>query len=96
MTGKNIQNELRPVQHPARQRGIEVAQLGRRQVVVEQHHVCLGGSGHARDLFDFAGSDQRCRIGSRPMLNQLGNHLPTGACHQLTKLGQGFIRVQSR
>ncbi len=48
MARKNVQDQLRPVQHPARQRRLKIAQLGGRQVVVEEHQVGLGGSGDAR------------------------------------------------
>ena len=60
---KNVQDQLCPVKHPAGQRRIQVAQLGRRQIVIEAHHVRLGGCDNARDLLNLAGPDQRRRIG---------------------------------
>ena len=47
VAGKDVQNQLRPVQHAAGQRSLQVAQLRRRKVVVEEHQVGLGGGGDA-------------------------------------------------
>ncbi len=77
-------------------RGFKVAQLGGREVVVEEHQVGLRGSGDAGDLLHFAGADQRGRIGPRAALHQLGSHLAAGARYQLAKLGQRLFGIQAR
>ncbi len=79
VAGKDVQNQLRAVQHPAGQRGLKVAQLGGRQVVVEEHQVGLGGGGDSGDLLHLAGADQRGRIGPGAALHQLGGHHAAGA-----------------
>ncbi len=96
MARKDIQNQLRPVQHAARQCGLEIAQLCGREIVVEEHQIGLGGSGHPGNLLHLAGADQSGRIRTRPTLQQLGSHLAAGARHQLAKFRQRFLSVQAR
>ena len=95
VAGKDVEDELRAVEDAAGQRGLKVAQLRGRQVVVEEHQVGLRGSGDAGDLLHFAGADQRGRIGTRTALHQLGRHLAAGARHQLAKLGKRLFGVSS-
>jgi hypothetical protein len=63
VAGKNIQDQLRAVQHAAGQRRLKIAQLRGRKVVVEEHQIGFGGSGYAGNLLHLAGADQRSRIG---------------------------------
>ena len=96
VAGKNVQNQLRPVQHAAGQRRFQVAQLRRRKVVVKEHQIGLGRSGDAGNLLHFAGANQRRRIRPPAPLHHLGRHYAAGARHQLAKLGQGLFGVQLR
>ena len=96
VAGKDVQNELRPVENPAGKLGLEVAQLGRRQVVVEEHQVGLGRGDDPGNLLDFARADQRGRIGMGTALQDLGNDYRAGARDQFAKLGQRFVSVQLR
>ena len=55
--GEDVQDELRAVQHFAREGFVEVAELGRRQVAVEQNRVGLEGLGLLGQFADFARAD---------------------------------------
>ena len=75
VAGKDVENQLRAVEHAAGQGGLKVAQLGGREIVVEEDQIGLGGGGDAGDLLHFAGADERGRIGPGAALHQLGGHL---------------------
>ncbi len=72
--GKDVENELGPVEHAAGKRGFQVAQLRRRKVVVEEDQVGLNGRCDARDLFDFSLANERGWIEPRTALHQFGRH----------------------
>ena len=74
----------------------EIAQLRRRQIVVEQHQVGAGRGDHALNLFQLAAANQRRRIGPWPPLDQRRGDLGAGAARQLFKLRQRGIEVQIR
>ena len=78
MTGKNIQDQLRAIHHPAGQRVFQVAQLGRGQVVIEENYISVGGSGNACQLLHLAAANQRRRIGLRSALDNLRRNLGPG------------------
>jgi hypothetical protein len=94
MARKNIQNQLRAVEHPARQRGFKVAQLRGRQVAVEKHQVGCGRSSHCRDLFHLSLANEGRRIGARTPLHQLRSHSAAGARNQLAELGDGLFDIE--
>ena len=54
VAGKNVEDELGAVEHAARQRGLEVAKLCGRKVVIEEDQVGLGGGGYAGNLLNLA------------------------------------------
>ncbi len=68
--GKNIQNQLGPVDHPQVQLALEVAQLGGREVVVDDDQIGGGGVGGAPYLVQFASPQQGRRVGLRRPLEQ--------------------------
>ena len=91
---KNVQDQLRPVQHTAGKRRFKIAQLRRRKIVVEEHQVGLDRSRNPRNLLHLARADQRGRVQLRPPLHYLRGHHSARARHQLTKLGQRLVRIQ--
>jgi hypothetical protein len=54
VAGKNVQNQLRAVQHAAGKRRLKIAQLRRRQVVVEEHQIGLHRGRDAGNLLHLA------------------------------------------
>ena len=81
VAGEDVEDQLRPVEHAARQRSLEVAQLRGRQVVIEKDQVRVGGRGDSGDLLHLAGADERCGVGARAPLQELCRHFAAGA-HQ--------------
>ena len=67
--GENIQDQLRPVQNLAIERAFQIAKLGGRKFSVEQHHVGFMEIHQAAQFIQFAGADQRGRIGRLAGLN---------------------------
>jgi hypothetical protein len=94
VAGEDIEDELGAVEHPAGERGFEVAQLGGAQVVVEEDEIGPHRGGDAGNLFYLAGADQRGRIGTGTTLQQLGGHTATGAGHELTELGERLFGIE--
>src|SRR6202789_531440 len=78
MAGKDVENKLRAVQNAARKRGVEVAKLCRRQIVIEEHQIRLCGRCDTGNLFDFTGTDQRGGVRFGTALYQLRYDLTTG------------------
>ena len=95
VAGKDVEDQLRSVEHAAGKRRLKVAQLRGRQIVVEEHQVGFGGGCYAGNLFHLAGADQRGRIGPGAALHQLGGNFAAGARHQFAKLRQRFFRIES-
>ena len=79
VASKDVEDELRAVEHAARQRGLEVAQLRGREIVIEKNEIGLRGSDDAGDLLYFAGTNERGRIGLGAALHKLGGDLAAGA-----------------
>ncbi len=96
MARKNVEDQLRAVQHAAWQSGLKVAQLRRREVVIEQHQVRFGRSGDSGNLFHFPGSDKRRRIGPWTPLEQFSRDFGACAGDKLAKLRQRFLDTESR
>ncbi len=95
VAGKDVEDELGAVEHAAGQGGLEVAQLGGREVVVEEHQVGLGGGGDPGDLFDLAGADERGGIGTGAALHDLRGDFGAGARNQLAKLGERLLGIEA-
>ena len=95
VAGKDVEDQLRPVEHAARQRGLKVAQLRGCKVVVEENQVGVGGCGDAGNLLHLAGTDERCGIGARAALQHLGGNLPARAQQQFAKFGERFLGIET-
>ena len=94
MTGKDIEDELGAVEDAAGESGLEVAELGGREVVIEENEIGFGGSRDAGDLLNLAGANERGRIGLWPALHNLGGDLAASAQEQLAKFGERLIGVE--
>jgi hypothetical protein len=92
---KDIKDQLGAIEHTALKRTFKVAQLGRAQIVIEEHEVGASRTNDAGDFLHFARANQGCRIGPGAALHDLRGNLSAGASHQLTKLRKRFVRVQS-
>ena len=66
---EDVENQLRAIDHFAIEAFLDVPELGRRQLVVEDDDI--GGKPRAfgRELVELAAADERRRIGRRPLLN---------------------------
>ena len=95
VAGKDVEDQLGAVEHAAGKRGLKIAQLRGRKVVVEEDQVGLDGGGDAGDLFHFAGADQSGRIGPGAALQELGGHLAAGARDKLAKFGERLLGVEA-
>jgi len=79
VAGEDVEDQLGSVEDAAGKRGLEIAQLGGREVVVEENQIGLDGRGQGSDLLDLAGTDESGRIGTGTALEQLGGDLGSGA-----------------
>ncbi len=95
VAGKDVEDQLRAIEHAARQSGLKVAQLRGREVVIEENQVGLRGSGDAGDLLDLAGADERGGIGPRAALQDFGGHVAACAQEQFAKLGERFFGIET-
>jgi hypothetical protein len=68
--GENIENDLGAVEHLDAERFFQVADLRRREIVVEDHHVGVGRVDEQLDLFDLAVPDVGGRIGRLSLLGE--------------------------
>jgi hypothetical protein len=94
VSSEDVEDQLRAIKNAAGQSGLEVPELGRRQVVIEENQIGFGGRSDACDFFDFAGADQSGRIRLRPTLQQFCDDLAAGAQDQFTKFGERFLRSE--
>ncbi len=94
MTGKDVQDELRPVDDPARQLRLKVPQLRWCQIVIEEYEIGVGRRDDAFNLLQLALPYEGSGIGTRAPLNQGRSHLGTGAAGELLKLLERGLEVQ--
>jgi hypothetical protein len=60
---KDVEDQLRAIDHFAVEALFELTELSRAQFVVENHHVDIRFVARGRERTHLAGSDERCRIG---------------------------------
>ncbi len=72
---------------------LEVARLGRPQVIVEDHDVCLVGVDQQLELVHLSGADVRRDVNLMPLLQHLGDHIELGRLGQAAQL---FERIVGR
>ena len=96
MPRKNIEDELRAVDHPPLNNLFNVALLRRTEIVIEEKNVGIHRSRRARDFLELAGANQGRRIGPIAPLQNLAHHLRPGTLGQRAQFGQRFVRVEFR
>ena len=71
---KNVENQLRAVDHPPVNYFFNIALLRSAEIVIEKKKVGIHGRGRARNFFELAGADQRGRIGTVAPLQNLADN----------------------
>jgi hypothetical protein len=95
VAGKNVQDQLRTIDHTDGQRAFKIPQLGRGEVMIEEDQRGLGRLRHGGDLFHFALAHKRCGVWSRPALEYFGNHFLPSTGYQLAKFCESRPAVRS-
>src|ERR1035441_453354 len=90
--GKDVQNELGAVDDLGVYQLLEVALLGGREVVVEDHHVGAAESDGGRDLFHFATANEGGGVRSRTRLIHFFDNPGSRAGGQFGQFLEGFFR----
>ena len=86
--GENVEDQLRPVQHLHPGRLLEVPGLGRRQIVVEDDHVGVGGRDHRHQLVELPFAEVTRGVGRLAALGQASRHADAGRYRQPLQLVQ--------
>ena len=76
--GEDVENELRPVEHLPLDERLDIAELRRRELVVEDHHVDVCFVAGERDQIELALSDEGRRVGPRPLLRHTQGDIGAG------------------
>src|ERR1700742_1608414 len=94
MPRKNVEDELRSVDHPPLNDFFDVALLRRAEIVVEQYDVGIDRRGRARNLFQLSSADQRRRIGTVAPLQDFADDFRPGALRESSQFSQGFFGIE--
>ncbi len=94
MPRKNVEDELRAVDHAPLNDFFNIALLRRTEIVIEEQHVGVDRGSRASNFFQLARANQRRRIGPVAPLQNLADHLRPGAFRQCTQFGQRFVGVE--
>ncbi len=86
---ENIENHFGAIEHLDAQGLLQVAGLGRRKIVVEDHRVGIGGADHQLQLLDFAFAEIRRLIRRGTLLSEAADDFRPGGFY---KSGQ-FVQV---
>src|SRR5439155_5345366 len=96
VAGKDVENELRPINHAAFGVFFDVALLHRRKIAVEDDQRRLLGMGFGADFIQLAASDQRGRVGNVAKLKNCSGYGSAGTAGELDKFSEGFaLRLTS-
>ena len=93
--GKNIENQLRAIDHPHMQNVFNVSLLRGGKIVVKDDELGPGRTGRGRDFFQLALADDGGRIRLIFRLQKLPRHLAAGTESQLAQLIQRFLRAEN-
>ena len=91
--GKNVENELRPVNHAAIRGSLDVSLLNGRKVAVEDDERSFVRRCFSPDFVQLTASDQCGRIGSFAQLEDGASNLCACAVRQLDQFGKGFAAL---
>jgi len=93
-TGKDIENQLSPVDDPQVQLALQVAQLGGCEIVVEDDHVCGGAVRGTPNLVEFASPHQGCRVRFRRSLDQRADDVRARSNRQLAEFSNRILGIR--
>ncbi len=96
MPGKNVEDELRAVDHPPVDDLFDVALLRSGQVVIEEKQIGIHRRGRACNFLELARTDQSRGIRPVAALQNFADNLRTCAPRQRAQLRQRFFRVKFR
>ncbi len=94
--GEDVEDHRGAVDGRATQDLLEVALLGRREVVVEDHGVGIDGQAHRQQLLGLAPTQVGGRVGRGPALHDPLHHVGAGRVHQQGQLVQAGLGVGQR
>ena len=95
MASEDVENQLRAVDHVAGKPRLDIAQLRRRQVMVEEDQRSIGRRHHLNDLVELALADEARWIRLLAALHQRGRNRCTGRTRKLLELGTARVEVQA-
>ena len=91
---KNVEDELRAIDHAPLNDLFDIALLGWAEIVIEQKNIGIHGGGGAGDLFQLACADQGRRIRPVAPLQDLADNFGPGTLCQRTQFRQRFVGVE--
>jgi hypothetical protein len=93
--GKNVENQLRPVDYFPVNRILDLSQLCGCQLIVEYHHVDVHLGTRRGQRHNLAGTQKRRRIGFGSLLQNAEDDNSAGRLGQACKLVEGTLGIQS-
>jgi hypothetical protein len=84
--GENIENQRSPIQNLAIKHSLQIAALGRRKFIVENHRIHIRAPAMLGKFISFALADERRRTRRSQFLQAIPDHLASGRCCQFGKL----------
>jgi hypothetical protein len=96
VSSEDVEDELRTVDHVARQPGFDVTELRRGKVVVEENKRRVGVGHNTYNFVELALTDEARRIGFLTALNEGGGNGRTGGPGKFLKLCAARIEVEGR
>ncbi len=96
VAGKNVENELGPVNDPRVHDAFDIALLRRREIVVEQDYVGGDRRGRSGNFFQLAFADESRRFGAIAMLHELTRDLRARAGGQRSQLVKRLFGTEIR
>ena len=92
---EDVEDQLRAIDHLAIEPLVELAQLRRRQLVVEDDEVGVGFGRSLRQHLDLAAAEECRRIGLGPILQHAQDDARARGLGETTQLFEGMFRVDS-
>ena len=93
---KNVEDQLRAVDHPPLHNLFDIALLRSAEIVIEKKQVGIHRRGRARNFLELARADQSCGIGPVAPLQNFADNLRARAPRQRAQFRQRFFRVKLR
>ena len=90
--GKNVQNHFAAVEHLHADGFFEVLHLGRREIVIEHHHVRFAAADEFAEFLELAGADVGGEVDVVPLLRQFADDAGSGRLGEAADLIAGIVR----